>query len=132
MSQSPWDIANIINSKTGVIEANKSNYDIFIMNKIYSNNQDSVFFANEANTFTKNITEQMHFDWYYTGTSKKSRYGKWYKKPKDTDPELIEYVKEYFNYSKEKAIEAIDCFDEQTIEDIKADIKILKKSAVKG
>lgn len=129
--QTPWDIAKIINSKSEPIEANKENYNIFLINKIFSNTQDSVFFANEANAFTKNITEQMYFDWYYNGLSKKSRYGQWYKQPKEIDQEIIEYVQTYFNYNKAKAVEAIECFDEETIDAIKADIKLLKKSVMR-
>lgn len=130
--QTPWDIAKVINSKTGPIEVDKDNYNIFLINKIFSNTQDSVFFANEANAFTKNIPEQIYFDFYYYGLSKASRYGKWYKQPKEDDPEVIEYVQTYFNYNKAKAIEAIECFDEETIKAIKDDIKLMKKSVVKG
>lgn len=128
----PFDIAKIINTKSENIEASKDNYNIFMMNKIYSNTQDSVFYANEANAFTKNISEQMHFDFYYYGLSKASRYGKWHKLGKDADPDVIEYVQEYFSYSKEKAIESIACFDDETIEAIKADIKIMKKTVTRG
>ncbi len=130
--QTPWDIAKVINSKTGPIEVDKDNYNIFLINKIFSNTQDSVFFANEANAFTKNIPEQIYFDFYYYGLSKASRYGKWHKQPKEDDPEVIEYVQTYFNYNKAKAIEAIECFDEETIKAIKDDIKLMKKSVVKG
>lgn len=129
---SPFDVAKIINGKTERMEADKTNYDIFMMNKIYSNTQDSVFFANEANAFTKNMSEQIHFDWYYFGLSKASRYGKWNKKSKDVEPEVIEYVQNYFNYSKQKALEAIECFDDEAIKAIREDIKIMKKSIARG
>lgn len=132
MSQNPWDIAKVINTKSGHMEVDKDNYNIFILNKIFSNNQDSAFFANEANAFTKNIPEQFYFDFYYYGLSKASRYGKWYKQPKEDDQELIEYVQNYFNYNKAKAIEALECFNEETIKAIKDDIKIMKKTITKG
>ena len=70
--QTPWDIAKVINSKTGPIEVDKDNYNIFLINKIFSNTQDSVFLANEASAFTKNIPEQIYFDFYYYGLSKAS------------------------------------------------------------
>ena len=132
MSVSPWDIAKVINTKTGPIEVDKDNYNIFLINKIFSNTQDSVFFANEANAFTKNIPEQIYFDFYYYGLSKASRYGKWHKQPKEDDPEVIEYVQNYFNYSKSKAIEAIECFDEETIINEKISSERLIKIKIKN
>ena len=124
----PWDIAKTINTKSGRMEIEKGMYDSFVMNKVFSNTQDSVFFANEVNGFTKNIDEQMQYDFYYYGLSKASRYGKWFKIPKCEDKDIIEYVQNYFNYSKEKAVDAISCFDEETIEAIKDDIKLMTKT----
>lgn len=121
----PFDVAKAINSKTGVLEVDKS-LSKFVLNKIYSNSKDTVMFANEANMFTGNITEQMLFDFYYYGVPKKSRYDKWFKQPKDENPDLIEYVQNYFNCSKKQAIENIESFSDEVIQSILEDIDLLK------
>ena len=118
---SPFDYANTINKKTGRLTVDKE-FQKFIVNKLYSNTQDSVFFANEANMFTSNMTEQMVYDFYYYGLTRSSRYSKWFKAEKDDNPEMIEYVMKYFNYSRKKAISAIETFDNETLEAIQEDI----------
>lgn len=118
---SPFDYANTINKKTEHLTVDK-NFQTFIINKLYSNTQDSVFYANEANMFTSNMTEQMVYDFYWHGLPKATRYGKWFKAEKDDNPEVIEYVMNYFNYSRKKAILAIENFDAETLEAIQEDI----------
>lgn len=122
---SPFDISKSINGKTGKIEVDKS-LSKFVLNKIYSNSKDTVMFANEANMFTGNITEQMLYDFYYHGVTKRSRFDKWFKQPKDENPELIEYVQKYFSCSKQQAMENIESFSEDVIKSILEDIDLLK------
>lgn len=122
---SPFDVAKSINAKTGHLEVDKS-LSKFVLNKIFSNSKDTVMFANEANIFTSNMTEQMVYDFYYHGVPKKSRFDKWFKLPKDENPDLIEYVQKYFNCSRKHAIENIESFSEDVIKAILEDIDLMK------
>lgn len=121
---SPFDIAKTINLKTGRLEVNNK-FDIFITNKLFSNTQDSIIYANYANQFKSTIDPQMVYDFYYFGLPKASRYGKWHKTADEFDKELIEYVQNYLNYSKTKAIEALMQFSDETINAIKLEMKII-------
>lgn len=129
MSRTPFDYVKSINGKTGRITDFEDNeYIPFIINKVFGNTQDSVFYANEANAFTSMVTPQMAYDFYYYGLPKKSRFGTWHKAKKEdkTTAEVIEYVMDYFTCSKEKAVDIILDFDEDVINAIKDDIKLMK------
>lgn len=127
---SPFDIAKTINTKSEHMEVDKD-FNRFLINKLFSNTQDSVFFANEANMFTSNMTEQMIYDFYYKGLPKSSRYGKWFKAEKEDNPEMIEYIMNYFNYNKSKAVRAISLFDEETLIAIQEDIDLINNPTMK-
>ena len=125
--KTPFDYGKVINGKLGHVEVNPSVYNGFVINHLFSNTQDSIFYANEVNKFSSAITPQMQFDFYYYGLAKKSRYGKWNKMPNvKHDEDLIGYVMDYFKYNRTRAIETLEMFDKQTIKDIKEDIMLLK------
>lgn len=138
----PFEYAKSINSKTGRVEVDKD-FNQFVINTLYSNTQDSVFYANESNMFTSNMNNQMVYDFFYFGLPKASRYGKWFKKEKNNQTELEDYVMEYFTCSRAKAVEFIkdfdneniyifiDCFDSLIIKVFNKDIDILNNSVSK-
>ena len=126
----PFEYAKSINSKTGRVEVDKD-FNQFVINTLYSNTQDSVFYANESNMFTSNMNNQMVYDFFYFGLPKASRYGKWFKKEKNNQTELEDYVMEYFTCSRAKAVEFIKDFDNETIEAIYKDIDIMNNSVSK-
>lgn len=108
----PFEFVKNINSKTGKldVEAPDVNYPIFIINKAFSNNQDSVLYANEINV---EMDSQLHYDFLYYGLPKAKRYGKWFKKSaKQYSEQMINLVCEYYGYGEDKAIETLSVLTE--------------------
>lgn len=102
---SPFDIANNINSKTGfLLNVQEAGYNAFVINKIFSNTQDSVFFANEMNC-NWSLALEMQYAFYYHGLSKKKRFGKWNKN--QDNMEEIALIQEAYDYSYHRAKEAL-------------------------
>lgn len=114
----PFDISSIINDKTGRLDVEQFFYEPFIINKIFSNNKTSVFFANEMNGLG-HAPKQWQFDFYYYGLDKAKRFGKWNKS--EDDKEKIDLIKSYLKCSTEKAKECLDLL-EPHIEDIRQDM----------
>lgn len=108
MSISPFDYAKIINLKLiNEVPDGLSAYDPFMMNRIYSNIPDTVFYANLINV---DCDPQYNFDFYYHALPKGKRYGKWYKKQKSAakTETHINNITEHYNCSKTKAQEIYD------------------------
>ena len=101
---SPFDMASIINEKKSFTESDVADYNSFMMNRIYSNTQDTVFFANEMNMAWQ-LPKELQFAFYYYGLPKKRRFGKWNKNQDDADS--LELIQECFGYSRHKAKEVL-------------------------
>lgn len=99
----PFDYAKIINFKKE-LPSDLVGYDNFVMNRIYSNTLDSIFYANEINF---ECDKEYNFDYYYHGLSKGSRYGKWHKKAKEKkrDLDVLNKIMDVYNCSLSKAKE---------------------------
>lgn len=83
---------------------NIKDYSPFIVNRGLSYFHDTVMYANQMN-----IHNDIPKDWQYSfllnSIPKKKRFSKWHKK--ETEPKSLQLVMEYFNYSSEKAKEAL-------------------------
>lgn len=97
---SPFDIASNINNKSEPLDVNEVGFDAFVINRVFSNTSDSVFFANEMNQ-CYNLPKEMQYAFYYYGLPKKNRYGKWHKN--QDDKTQLEVIQEYFGYTRNKA-----------------------------
>lgn len=97
---SPFDIASNINNKSSPLDVKEVGFDAFVINRVFSNTSDSVFFANEMNQ-CYNLPKEMQYDFYYYGLPKKQRYGKWHKN--QDDKVELEVIQEYFGYTRNKA-----------------------------
>lgn len=97
---SPFDIANNINEKKEFLDVNEVGYDSWTINKVFSNTQDSVLFANEMNSHW-NLPKEMQYAFLYHGLPKKKRFGKWHKN--QDDKAELEVIQEYYGYSRHKA-----------------------------
>lgn len=102
--KTPFDIVSNINEKHGFLEDVESLgglLDPFVINRAFSNTQDSVLFANEMN-MAWSLPKGMQYGFYYHGLPKnKYRFGKWNKNT--DDKEEISVIMEYFGYSRQKA-----------------------------
>ena len=93
-------------------------YPAFVVNRCLSYFVDTVFHANMMNQFP-HIDNKLQFDYYTNSIRKKKRFSKWLKKEEDDSLSLI---KEYFDYSNEKAEEAKRILSEDDIENIRREM----------
>lgn len=111
-SSSPFEFVTNINQKKGRLEVEKEgvSYPNFIINKAFSNNIDTVLYANEVN---QDMDNQLHYDFFYYAIPKGKRYGKWFKKSaKQYSEQMINLVCDYYGYGEDKAIETLTVLTE--------------------
>jgi len=118
----PFDIASNINEKKPLLEDFKE-YSAFMINRIFSNTSDTVFFANEMNKHAS-LDKLIQYHFYYFGLNKKKRYGKWHKNEVDFKEIDIQDVMLYYNYSRIRAVEALGIL---TVDDVKKIKKLMDR-----
>jgi hypothetical protein len=113
------DWLNSINfNKENLIEEDSTlikEYPPFIINKCLSGHLDCVLFANEMNKYHF-LDKDMQYNFYLNILRKKKRFSPWLRKEKVSD---IEYVKQYYGYSNEKASQVLKILSNDQIEFIK-------------
>jgi len=113
------DWLNSINFTKENLSSDKSlfkSYPPFIINKALSREIDSIMYANEMN-MNYHLDNDMQYSFYLLSLRKRKRYSPWLKKEK---VENLEYIKKYYNYSNEKAAEALKILTRDQIEWIKS------------
>ena len=94
-------------------------YPPFVINKCLSMFYDCIAQANEMNGYHF-LDKDVQFNFFINSIRKKKRFGgKWLKQNVLKD---IEYVKEYYDYSNEKAREALSILTKEQIELIKLSV----------
>jgi len=113
------DWLNSINfNKENLIEEDSTlvkEYPPFIVNKCLSGHLDCVLFANEMNRYHF-LDKDMQYNFYLNILRKKKRFSPWLRKEKVSD---IEYVKQYYGYSNEKASQVLKILSDEQIDFIK-------------
>lgn len=94
----------------------EKNYPSWIVNKCLSGFIDTVMFANEMNTY-HDISNRMQYDFYINTVRKRKRFSPWEKKEKLDN---LDAVKEYYNYSTEKAQAVLKILNSKQIDYIKS------------
>ena len=118
------DYLNAINfSKEKLLDTDDTEwtkkYTPFVINKCLSMFYDCIAQANEMNGYHF-LDKDVQFNFFINSIRKKKRFGgKWLKQNVLKD---IEYVKEYYDYSNEKAREALSILTKEQIELIKLSI----------
>ena len=114
-------IPSILQTKKNVVE-NEKDYVPFVVNKALSFHYDCILIANEMNK-VPNTDALLQYHYLLNKVRGYRRpFQKWQKLSKDDD---LSAVKEYFNYSNEKAKEALTVLTQDEIVEI-------KKSLFKG
>ncbi len=98
-------ILNSINNKGALLDQEyiEREYKPFVINRSLSYMVDTVLFAHELNRLP-NMPVYDQYLFYYHSLSKKKRFAKWHKAPKD---KYLQVVMEYYGYSARKAQTAL-------------------------
>lgn len=107
------------------VDAAKNAYMPFIVNRNFSQNPETIFYANEMN-LNHELTKRMNYDFYYYGLKKRKRFFKWAKK-KNEDMNAIKAIQFHFGYSERKAKQVVSLFSKQ---DIKKMIDLMDEGGV--
>lgn len=96
--------------------AEENDYVPFVVNKALSGHIDCVFYVNEMNKNT-HLDKKMQYDYLFHSVRKYNRnFQKWIKN-KESDE--LELVKQYYNFSNDKAKEALKLLSNEQIKYIK-------------
>ena len=91
-------------------------YPPYIINKCLSMHYDCIAQANEITGFNF-LPKKIQFHFYINSIRKRKRFGG--KRLSSTKLKNLQYVKEYYGYSNEKAKEALNILTDKQIEEIK-------------
>ena len=89
-------------------------YPPYIVNKCLAPFQDTIFLVNEMN-MNHQIDKKLQFDFLLNTLRTRNRYTPWLKAKKE---KYLEYVKEYYGYSNEKAKSALNILNDEQIKTI--------------
>jgi hypothetical protein len=90
-------------------------YSPFIINKCLAPFNETIIAVNEMNQ-RHHLDKKLQYDFLLNSIRSKKRFAPWVKADKLKD---LEYVKEYFGYSNEKAKAALQILDNDQIKTIK-------------
>ena len=112
MKKSPFDWVKSINHKKYMCDL--SGYNPFLTNRAFAYHMDTILLAEEMNQL-HNLGPELQYDFYYYSVRKGKRFGF---PPKPEEEHHLELVMEYFQLSKQKAIEALQILTLDDINDI--------------
>ena len=90
-------------------------YPPFIVNKCLAPFPDTIFKVNEMNKHHQ-LDKKLQFDFLLNSLRTRKRFTPWLKASKQKN---LEYVKEYYGFSNEKAKSALNILNDEQIKDIK-------------
>ena len=113
MSTNPFDYVRAINEKRTIGDTH--DYNPYLANISFSYSLDTVLIANEMNQ-RPNLPPEAQFDFMFGAVRKGKRFSPWYKE--EENPHL-QLVMEYYNYSKQKALQALQVLTQTELKEIK-------------
>jgi len=118
------DWLNSINqTKQNLIDEDPSlakEYPPYIINRCFSGHIDSIIFANEMN-MNHHLDKDLQYLFYLNSLRKRKRFSPWLRKDKAVD---LECIKQYYNYSNEKASQVLKILTKEQINYIKQKLDI--------
>ena len=118
------DWLNSINhTKKNLIDEDPSiekEYSPYIIDRCFSGHLDAVLFANEMNKYNL-LPKKMQYDFFINILRTKKRFSPWIRKDKIKD---LDYVKRYYGYSNEKALQVLKILTKQQLNFIKSKFEI--------
>lgn len=119
----PFEFINCINdSKRDVIAEDpevEKEYSPFMVNRGLSYFYDTVLWANEMNQ-NHQIPKKWQFQFLLNSIPRKKRFSKWHKR---TEEKTLKLVMEFYNYSSEKAKQALTVLTEEQLKTIEEKLK---------
>jgi hypothetical protein len=120
MSYELKDYLNSINTtKENLMDSDdpmwEKKYVPFIINKCMAPFNDTIMLVNELN-MRHHLDKKLQYDFLLNSVRSRKRYAPWVKASKLKD---LEYVKEYYGFSNEKAKAALSILDNEQINAIK-------------
>lgn len=112
MKKSPFEYVKSINKKTK--ETDLVGYNPFLTNRAFAYHIDTILLAEEMNQ-ANSLGPELQYDFYYYAVRKGERFGF---PPKVEEPSNLQVVMDYFNISKQKALEALQVLTLNDINDI--------------
>ena len=96
--------------------SSEKDYAPYIINRCLSGHIDCVMYANEMNKYNF-LPKRLQYDFFINIVRTKKRYSPWLNKEKIKD---IDYVKLYYGYNNEKALQALSILSKEQLTFIKA------------
>ena len=114
------DYLNAINHKKEDLMAGddmfwEKRYPTYIVNKALSSFPECLLYANEMNKM-HHLDKKLQFQFFLNSIRPKKRFSKWLRSSKIKN---LEFVKEYYGYSNEKARQALEILNNDQLEEIK-------------
>jgi hypothetical protein len=97
-----------------VDDLSEKGYNSFMVNRGLSYFNDTILMANEMN-INHHLDKKLQFKFYINIIRKRKRFSKWFKPETEDD---VNVVKEYYGYSKEKAIQVLKLLSKQQIKEL--------------
>ena len=117
----PFDFVNSINHKKNNMmrdtendELAESSYVPFLTNRQLSYFPDTLFYANQMNIL-HNADNKLQYDYLLNSIRPKRRFAKWVK---NIDSDDLEIVKQYYNYSTKKGLQALNILSPKQLQEI--------------
>jgi len=107
-------IKSISNSKKDILEDEKD-YNAFMVNRGLSYFPDTVIYANEMNKY-HHLGGRLQYQFLINIIRKRNRFSKW---NKSTESDDIKIIKEYYDYSNEKARDVLPLLSKQHLNTIR-------------
>ena len=98
----------------------KKDYSPYIINRCLSGNLDCIMFVNEMN-INHHLDKDLQYSFYLNTVRKRKRFSPWLRKDKIED---LDYVKRYYGYSNEKALQVLKILSNEQINFIKQRLEI--------
>ena len=96
--------------------SSEKDYAPYIINRCLSGYIDCLMYANEMNKYNF-LPKRLQYDFFINIVRTKKRYSPWLNKEKIKD---IDYVKLYYGYNNEKALQALSILSKEQLTFIKA------------
>jgi hypothetical protein len=114
----PFDYLNAINyTKKDIMvdDLTEKSYSAFMVNRGLSYFNDTVLYANEMNIH-HHLDSKLQFHFLINTVRPRKRFSKWLK---NSDPNSLDIVKEYYGYSNEKARQVLSLLSDNEINELK-------------